>query len=114
MILTRTDWRLLRTALVAAIPVEVGGVWWLYRILLFDTEPATKPGYVQLWGGIATVIVHYPALRLLASPISNHWMLTRSVLFVVGYIDLILLFIMALLLYRGIKWFISTPWTAPD
>jgi hypothetical protein len=107
MVFRRTDRRLLRVALVAAIPSEIADLW------LLDLPPLklndTWLNLFEFLGVMVAAIMHYPAEILLPSTAYfNNRLLTQAILFLVGYIDLILLLFVTLLLYRIFKWCILT------
>jgi hypothetical protein len=101
MIFTRSDRRLMTFALVFAVPVEIGLLRFFSHIP-FDFEPAVKPGRFELWTGMAAVIIHYPAIPILMTKWSGTprmWL----VLFLTGYIDLLLAFAIVFAVYRLLK-----------
>jgi hypothetical protein len=61
--LTRNDWRTLKVAAIALVPLEIGALRVLERIP-FDIEPITQPTMFEELLGLAVVVLHYPALRL--------------------------------------------------
>jgi hypothetical protein len=108
MLFTRTDWRFLKIALLAAIPLEIGDLWLLSDVPL-KAPNNTWLRVFELLGVLAAQVMHYPAEKLLPSTAYyDHRMLTQAVLFVIGYIDFILLFFVVFLLYRILKWCVST------
>ncbi len=98
----RTDWRLFRFAALIAIPLEAGALWVLSTLPL-DFEPPVRPGTFVLWSGVVAEIIHFPSLSLLQTGLTNSPFLLQVIFFLTGYADLLLLFSLVLLLYRGIK-----------
>jgi hypothetical protein len=107
----RTDWwRWLKIVLLLGVPLELASLW------LFDVTMASGPlngkwlNVFVLLGVASADLMHYPALKLLPSTAySDHKVLSQAILFVVGYIDFVLLLaILIVPFYRIIKWCIST------
>ncbi len=103
MVLTRTDRRLTQFALILAVPVEIGALMAFSRIP-FDYEPAVKPGLLETWTGMAAAVIHYPALPLLMTRLVAYPLLMWTVLFAIGYIDLLVVFGFAITLSRLFRW----------
>ncbi len=99
MVVRLIDRRLLGLVLVLAVPLEIAALTAFSKIP-FDLEPATKPTLFENWTGIAAVILHYPAAPLLVTRLTAYPALMWTVLFVIGYADLLLLFGFSVILYR--------------
>jgi hypothetical protein len=106
-------WRkLLKTALIAAIPLEI------LTLLMFDVLTSTFPlhgtwrmSFLALLGVLAGQTIHYPALKLLqsAGSLPPQGALYQTILFAGGYVDFVLLcFFLFFPLYRAIEWCFST------
>jgi hypothetical protein len=103
MVFTRTDRRLFQFALILAVPVEIGALVAFSRIP-FDYEPAVKPGLLDIWTGMAAAVIHYPALPLLMTRLTAYHMLMWTVLFAIGYVDLLLAFGFVITILRLVRW----------
>jgi hypothetical protein len=106
------DRRLVGLVLVLAVPLEIAALTAFSKIP-FDFEPATKPTLFENWMGIAAVILHYPAAPLLVTRLTAYPKLMWTVLFAVGYTDLLLLFGFLVMVFRlarrGVSAVVSTP-----
>lgn len=114
MIFRRADLRRsLKVALLAALPSELAALWLLDKTRdLGVLNGIWLNGFVIL-GILAANGIHYPAFKLLpATAFFDHRVLSQFVLFVTGYVDLVLLFILLspliLTLYRAVRWCFST------
>lgn len=107
MVFTKTDWRVLRVAIIAAIPLELMSM----RILTttpLDVEPPVKAGAVRLWAGMATVALHFPAFPILQTRLTNFATLIRVIFFTTGYVDILLLCLAILLVHRLLRKLVAT------
>jgi hypothetical protein len=105
------SWRnLLKTAIIAAIPLEMA------TLLMFDALTSTFPlhgtwrmSFLALLGVLAGEAIHYPALKLLQSA-GYHFsqgVLYQMILFAGGYVEFVLLCFFFFPLYRAVKWCFS-------
>jgi hypothetical protein len=99
---TRNDRRLALFALILAVPVESGFLI-AFSHIPFDYEPAVKPGLPELWSGMVAIVIHYPAVPLLMTRLTAYPTLMWTVLFAIGYIDLLIVFGFAIAIFRLVR-----------
>jgi hypothetical protein len=100
-----------KVVLLGALPLEIANLWLLDRPLFSGPLKAEGIGlnFFQLLGFMAAAGTHHPAGRLLSSTgISETGLFGQALLFVSGYIEFVLLFFVLFLLYRMLKWCVST------
>ena len=101
MVFTRNDRRLMKLAVIVAVPVEMVAFYFFQKIP-FDYEPALQPTPFEAWAESVALYIHYPAIKLLLTPLAALVGLP-PVLFLIGYIDLLLTFGFILAIQRLIR-----------
>jgi hypothetical protein len=76
--------------MVLAIPLEIMALR-AFSQVPFDFERPVKASGVELWTGMTAVILHCPA-RFILVELGRYPTLMWAVLFLIGYVDLLLVF----------------------
>ena len=110
MVAKRAYWRLLKIALLVAIPLESINLWLLNRAQSWGVIDLHGPiDYLKIMANVELALFHAPAFVLLnRQPTDYHSILIQAFLFGVGYVDLVLVCFVSLLVFRVLGWFIST------
>ena len=91
--LTAEAFRLVKIVLITALPLEMIALYLLWGVPL-DIEPKIPPGPIAIQAGRIAVILHFPALWLLTTPLSKPLYLLKPAipiaLFAIGYLDLLI------------------------
>jgi len=110
MVTKRSYWRLLKIALLVAIPLEGVNLWLNKRAGSWGVIDLHGPiDYLKIMANVELGLLHAPAFIILnRQPTDYSRVAIQGFLFVVGYIDLVLVCFVSLLVFRVLGWFIST------
>jgi len=97
----------MKSAIIVAVPIEIAAFYFFQKIP-FDYEPALPPTQFEVWAYTTALYIHYPAMKLLLTPLAVLFELP-PVLFLIGYIDLLLAFGCVLTCIKLVRKLISTP-----
>lgn len=105
----KKQWNVLKPAAILAIPVEIVASVVLSSLPL-DIEPTVKPNGPTLWAGLVTEIIHFPAFPVLETRLVAYPMLIRLLFFIVGYVDLVIMYAAGVSLCRLVVKLVKRSW----
>ncbi len=105
MIFKRTGLqRFVKVAILVALPLEVAALWLLDKTRELGVLNGIWLNAFVLLGILVADGIHYPAFKLLPSTaLFDHGVMSQVVLFLIGYVDFILMFILLFPFYRAIQ-----------
>ena len=94
--------RRLGIILIAAAVFEAFALH-LFRKIPFDVEPLIPPGHLERWAQAGVIIMHLPALPILLTPLTNYRPLVEIIVFLIGYVDTLLITFAVVVAYRVLR-----------